>query len=411
MAGLSVKWGYWYGDRNLSIDLPHHWHCREYPLKDSRELSEQELEQKLLSPIAAPQLSELASGKRSAVIVSDDISRPTQAYRILPLVIEQIKQGGIPQQGIRILIAQGAHRAMTRLDHVKKFGKAIVSNYQINHHTPYENYCELGVSSRGTPIQINKLFMDAELRVTLGSILPHPLVNFGGGAKIIFPGIGGIDTLEKTHRPALHGITGGMKDVDSNLMRQEIEEIVKRVGLDFSMNVVVNSEGKTAGFFCGDFIAAHREGVKFLRSIYATEKPRKKLDIAVVNAYPCDTEFILAIKALNVFHQGCEDTVKKGGTIVLISASTEGKGVHYLSEKGMRVHVRYDADPRIREILAGRRLCIFSPNILKQDAHEYFPPEAELYSSWNSLKKRLEKVHGDNAEVGVFPCSTLQLME
>lgn len=411
MAGVSVKWEYWYGNRILDIDLPQHWPIRKYTMKDARELTEEELEQKLLSPIASSPLSDLAAGKRSAVIVSDDISRPTQAYKILPLVIKHLKRGGIPQECIRILIAQGAHRAMTRLDHVKKFGKAIASNYRINHHTPYENYYELGVSSRGTPIQINKIFMDAELRLTLGSILPHPLVNFGGGAKIVIPGIGGIDTLEKTHRPALHGITGGMKEIDSNLMRQEIEEIAKRVGLDFSMNVVVNSEGKTAGFFCGDFIAAHREGVKFVRSIYATEKPRKKLDIAVVNAYPCDTEFILAIKALNVFHQGCEDAVKKDGTIVLISASSEGKGVHYLSEKGMRVHVRYDADPRIRKILDGRRLFIFSKNVLKQDVEEYFPPGAELCTSWNSLKKSLEKMYGKNAEVGVFPCSTLQLMK
>jgi len=409
MNKIEVPWRCWYGNDKLELSFPERWNVNIYKMKDRPSISDEEIERTFFEPIGTECLSRLAKGKKSAVILVDDLSRPTQAYRIMPYLINQLREGGLGNTKISILMAIGAHRAMVRNDLIKKLGEKILRSFAVYNHFPYENIVDLGTSTRGIPIKINKVFMEADLKIAVGFLMPHPMTCFGGGAKIIAPGIAGIETLEQTHRPALLGISKRISSLEGNQIRADIEEIAKKAGLEFIVNAVGNSEGGIAGLFVGNPFEAYQEGINFAQEVYSTASPAENVDIGIFNAYPCDTEFIQASKGFNILREGYEDIVREEGAMVLIAASSEGRGVHYLGDKGMRLYQKLDVNPRMKRIFRNRRQIIFSPNITYADVLDYFPENTLLFEKWEKVIKELAKSYQSDSRVAVFPCSSLQI--
>ena len=156
-------------------------------------MREAEIKKAVRDPIGTKPLSELAAGKTTAAIVVDDLTRLTPADRIVPYVIDELKNAGISAGNIVILIALGAHRPLTRIDMIKKLGKTIVNTMNIQNHHPYENLVNLGNTESGTPVLVNKTYHEADLKIAVSGVIPHPLAGYGGGAKIILPGLCGIE--------------------------------------------------------------------------------------------------------------------------------------------------------------------------------------------------------------------------
>ena len=123
--------------------------------------------------------------------------------------------------------------------------------------------------------------------------MPHPYMGFSGGAKLVVPGLAGIETLRSNHLPAVTGISGGLGDPEVDA-RKDIEEIGLRVGLNFTCNVVVNSRRDIAGLFCGHPVISHRAAARFCQNVYATSVHNCPYDVLLLNAYPKDTELLQA---------------------------------------------------------------------------------------------------------------------
>ncbi len=249
----------------FELTFPDEWDLNVFPMNDGPAVEDESIREAFSNPIGTETLRNIAKGKKTAVIVVDDLSRPTPAYKILPLIAKELKEAGVKEKNISIIMGLGAHRPMLREDLINKLGRSIYDSFPVYNHHPFENLVDLGTSSRGTPIRINKLFMSAEVKIGMGCIMPHTYAGFGGGGKIVLPGISGIDTLKANHQSAIRGIKGGLGLTDGNEVRDDIEEIARKVGLDFIVNVVVNSKREVAGIFAGDIVAAHREGVKLAR--------------------------------------------------------------------------------------------------------------------------------------------------
>ena len=56
-----------------------------------------------------------------------------------------------------------------------------------------------GLSGAGKTT-ISEVVAQSEVKITLGSVIPHDAAGFGGGAKLIVPGVAGIATIAYTHR-------------------------------------------------------------------------------------------------------------------------------------------------------------------------------------------------------------------
>ena len=405
---VTIPWKAWYGDEQFELAFPSGWEVRLFPMQDGISIEEEGIRRALASPIASQPLSVIAKGKRKAVILVDDISRPTPVHKILPFVTDELKSAGITEKDIRIIMSLGAHRPMMREDLIKKLGENTWNSIEIHNHHPYENLEHLGTSTRGTPIYINKLFMDADVKIGIGCIVPHSYAGFGGGGKIVLPGIAGIETLEANHQPAAKGLKGGLGMVDGNEVREDIDEIAQKAGLHFIVNAVINSQRGLAGLFSGDVIKAHREGIKLAQCIYRTEVP-SDLDVAILNAYPKDTDLFQASLALYPYLSAKDSIVNKEGVIVITSASPEGGGFHSLEGFQMRLYGYHDQSLSTRKAIGDRTLCIFSPNVTSHEVSKYYSPSVLYFKEWEELIAYLKKRFSRRCKIGIFPCASVQL--
>lgn len=408
MALVSVPWKAWYGDEELKLTFPPDWEIGFFPMADGPDLGEMEIAKVFSSPVGTPRLSQLAKGNSRAVIVVDDTSRPTPASRILPSVMDELKRAGIKEDRVRIIMSLGAHRPMLREDLIKKLGDHIWNSVEIHNHYPNDNLEHLGTSSRGTPIYINKLFMDAEVKIGVGCIVPHYYAGFGGGGKIVMPGISGMQTLEANHQPAATGLKGGLGVVEGNEVREDIEEIAHKAGLQFIVNAVMTSRRGIAGLFTGDMVKAHRAGISLASRIYRTKVP-SDLDVGIFNAYPKDTEFFQASLAFDFILSSSNRIVKDGGVIVIMSASPEGGGYHSLEGYQMKLFGLHDKFPSIQRAIGHKTLCLFSPSLTITEVRKYYSPSVLFFDEWEELIDYFRRRLTGRVRVGIFPCASIQL--
>lgn len=265
-------------------------------------------------------LSSVKPTDRVLVIV-DDNSRTTPVADILPVILAQLRQAGVTEGAVTVLIALGTHRSLTDDELRQKVGPEAFGQYKVLNHTwdDPSSLCNLGATAAGTDIWINKLAVEADYIIGVGHIVPHRVAGFSGGGKIVQPGISGPLTTGQTHwLSAFHSAEEMLGNPD-NPVRREIEEVASRVGLKFIVNIVQDSAGKIAGVFAGDPILAHRAGCKFARSIYGV-KIEEKADIVIAEAYPAEIELWQATKAL----QAADVVVRPGGQIILLARCPEG---------------------------------------------------------------------------------------
>jgi len=271
-------------------------------------------------PIGGPSLGDLVHDVRHLMLVADDGTRPTPTDVILPILLDALNRAGLADSAITLVIALGTHRAMTPAEIVTKFGREAVARIHIVNHEPFDPdaLVDLGTTPGGVHVTVNRAVLDADLVIGIGSIVPHHIPGFSGGAKIIQPGVcgdrttGEVHLLSVRHRRSLLGVV-------ENRVREEMEAIAERAGLAAILNTVLNAEGRVVGAVYGDVKAAFRAGVALSRRIYGVPVPGLA-DIVVAGSHPCDSEFWQAHKTL----YSAELCVKQGGTIIIVTPCPEG---------------------------------------------------------------------------------------
>jgi len=401
---IELRWRSWHGDEPLSLEFSRQYEVAVYPPRDGPDIGEDGIRRAFAAPIGGPRIAEIARGKRSAIIVVDDIARPTPAARLVPSILAELGEGGIPDNKIKFLMALGCHRAMTCSEMVRKLGEDVVRTYRVLNHTPYENLVRLGETSRGTPVDVNGHYAEAEVRIGIGQISPHSGPGWSGGAKVVMPGVAGIETIITNHKPGR--LKGALVAIDGNERRADIEEVARLAGLDAIVNVVVNSRRGIAGLFIGDVVAAHREGVRRAWEVMSTPLPSEPVDIGVFNQYPKDTEFMHLGHALHVVNSAPRPIVKRGGTMVILSASSDGFGFHSLEAPGMR-HGPTGPHPMFDPY----RVVVMCPNINRAQLPPSLPETTRLVPDWESVVATLNEYHPRGGMVAVFPCGAIQVAE
>ena len=284
-------------------------------------LSNDEIANTIQNPLGTSPLSEMAKGCKNVLIITDDYTRQTPLSRILPLVIDELKAAGISDAGIQFLIGLGSHRPMNREELKEKFGDSIVERYKITNHSwkNSNSLISLGKFDLGYEVIINKLVQNADLLITVGSIVPHATTGFSGGGKSILPGICGERTVEDTHWKALDYSMREILGLLNNPIRDAINSICRRVNLNMIINTVLFNGNKIYGVAAGDFELAFKKGVGLCREIFEVQVP-EKAEIVIAEAYPSDINLRQAIKAICAADLVCDD----GGVIILPAECIEG---------------------------------------------------------------------------------------
>ena len=274
--------------------------------------------QAVRAPVGSPPLRELVEPGQRVVVIVDDNTRPTPQHQVLPALLREIEDAAGVQ--IEILIACGTHRPMTLPEIDAKVGSQVACSYPvINHQWADEaELVDLGTTPKGTPIQVNRRVVEADLVVAVGGTVPHCLAGWAGGAKIIQPGVCGHETTNATHALNMVSPFPHLGRLD-NPMRQEIDEIVKRVNLHFMINCVLDRHARIVNIVAGEPHASHRRSVELARAVWEVPVPGLG-DIVVVSSYPADMDYWQGIKGLFA----AELIVKRGGDIILATPCPEG---------------------------------------------------------------------------------------
>lgn len=407
---VEMTWKSWYGNKKLALSLPKKWKTTTVNIKEAPCVSQKDIECSILHPVGTKKISQLAKGKRKVCIAIDDLTRPTETYRILPYVLAELEKASVPKENIFILVSLGTHRPLTRDDLIKKVGLSVVETIKIYNHNCYQNCKYIGKTSYGTPLYINKFFLESDFRISIGTLTPHPYAGFTGGGKIILPGLAGIQTITLNHKPTNTCLAGRIGQIKGNTRRLEIEETAKKLHLDFIINTINNSKGKTAGIFSGEPLKTYKKAVDFALKIYQC-KPPYNADIGIFNAFPKDGWLLMALNALNIWstREKSREIVRPGGAIVIIIAAPEGCGEHGLTGKGMKLHIQRDKHGSFKDILKERKLIFFSPNLIYSDIADHYPPDVLLFNTWEGTLNELRKTFPEKSKVSIFPCGPLQM--
>ncbi len=293
----------WYGDEALTLNFPTSWEVEVLGPKDAPVLSDAHIEKAFAEPISTPRISELAKGKKSAAIVVDDLSRPTPAAKVVPVLLRELVSAGVPKSEIRFVVGGGSHRPLTDEEIAKKIGADIAAAYEATSHDFMGGDLRpLGNLDNGTPLYFNRVVADADFKICVGGIYPHGSVGFGGGAKLIVPGIAGFATMFYFHTFSASRGHAVIERQGGELDHRDVAEQAAGVlGLDVIVNAVLNSRREICGLFVGDYVKAHRKAAHFALDTYGTEIPetsRKETDLVVLNCYPLDSDPIQTGKAL-----------------------------------------------------------------------------------------------------------------
>lgn len=371
-----------------------------------------EVQHALQNPIGAPRLREAARGVRSVVIAADDMTRMTPVGILIEALLGELNQAGVSDEQVTILIALGTHRMMTNAEILDHFGAEVVRRVRVVNHEWQDsaNLIPLGTTANSTPVSVNRLALEADLLLGVGSVVPHHIPGYSGGAKIIQPGITGPETTGATHFLSTRSERSYLGRAE-NPVREEIERIAVRIGLRAILNVVLDPSGRLVRAYYGDPVAAHRAAVVDSRKVYGVALPGLA-DIVIAGSHPCDIEFWQAHKAL----YPAEIAVKHGGTIILVTPAPEGVSV---SHQDILEYTIFDPERIERLILDGKipdmvsgalalawskvrqhaRISLVSGGIRVEDAL------AMGFSQFLTVGMALQeafKVHGDQATVTVL---------
>jgi len=307
-----------YGPEVIELDIPERSLCFDLNPHLVKGVSDEgvEIRRAIREPIGEATLHQLVSSNSNVIIIADDNTRPTPVNRILPIVLEELNTAGVADRQIKLLIALGTHRAMTQAEIEDKFGGEVLSRISVLQHDCMRDLIDYGVTEHGTRIQINRWVSEADIRIEVGHIVPHHPTGWGGGAKMILPGVAGQETTAQMH--LLGSREPRLGEVETSC-RQEMEDIAAKIGTHFLINSILNREQEIVRVVAGDIVEAHRAGVKIAKQVWGAEF-EQKANLVISSTYPVDFDLFQADKGIFA----AELATVPGGEIVLVSPCYEG---------------------------------------------------------------------------------------
>ncbi|MCX6012468.1 MAG: lactate racemase domain-containing protein [Chloroflexi bacterium] len=400
----------WEERRYLELPVPDEWDIEVCNIAGYNRpaMTENQIEQVIKSPLGIPPIRELAKGKKEVVILFDDTSRGTRPSNIIPFILKELAAAGIQDKNIRFICALGAHTPLDRKGIVAKLGEDIVRKYAIYNHNAFDNCILAGTTTYGTKVFVNAEYMQCDLRIAIASMVPHPFTVFGGGAKIILPGITSIETMMANHSLPL--TPEERKNYDINSRRLDIEQAATFAGLNVLVECILNMWGDTVSLYAGAPVPVRKAAITESKKNYLSTRTKEK-DIVILNAYHKASEAQVGMRI------GADSVKKTGGDLVLIANAPTGQVQHYLMGSWGNLDER-----QYRNFKVARNKEPLPSNINHLIRYDEYPmldsltsmqPEEKIFrvSKWEDAMMILHKAHPGKATVAVYPNADTTYLE
>lgn len=318
----------------LPVSDPVWIHAQTTPARPAHELLQKSLE----APVGSPRLCELARGKRTAAIMIPGKARRAGTAEYVTALVDELVAGGIPEAGIEVYLADGTHSQVVDEDVEFLLGSELVARVRCRGHDCHDEgiLVDLGTTSTGNRVLMNRDVMQADLKVLTGRIVPHYFAGYAGGRKALIPGVAGFETIVGNHRLTIAPAGGLHPDaricnLDTNPIHLDMLEAARMVGADYCLNTILDEDQGWVQVVSGAMEAAHAEGCRLADEMLRVDVGAP-LDAVITSAGgdPYDMNFMQSLKApFNVL-----GAVRPGGAILWVARCGGGvrKGFqHWLS--------------------------------------------------------------------------------
>jgi nickel-dependent lactate racemase len=240
----------------------------------------------LSKPTGAPPFQDLLSRAHDIAIIVDDLTRPTPAAEILKVLLSQLSDSGFSRNHITIVMAIGTHEVMEREALETKLGKSVATTYKVVQHNAWQNnLVPIRIPGDEKMVRINPEVAHADLRLGISSILPHPMAGYGGGPKIVMPGVCNFEYIRDHHTKHVIHPRSALGVTKDNPFHEGCVRAARAIGLNFSINCVYNQKGEVIRIIGGSLETAFAEAVKVC-SEKLGHKFEEKVDVTITSTYP-----------------------------------------------------------------------------------------------------------------------------
>jgi nickel-dependent lactate racemase len=428
----------WYGDSALSLDFPTSWTVLTVWPETPPPLDEEALQKALANPVRQPRLADLATGKAKPIVIVDDLTRPTPAADVVPLILRELEVAGLAAERVSFIVGTGTHGPADHRSVVKKIGPEAAARVRIVPHDHRRNVVAVGRTSFGTRVFVNREVADSDLVLGIGGVYPQHSTGFGGGSKLAL-GVCGFRTIRDLHYR--HPSMGGSYETENDF-RRDLDEVSALIGLQTSISIHVDENRRIVRLVSGDHRAYYRDAVEFARRAYAAPPPGDA-DIVIANSYPIDVSltFMRSKGIIPLLH------ARPGASRVIVAACPEGVGHHGLfpfidpPRFTRERHVLRVIRARPAEVpgkvlsrargkvvkLASRRspetrrggstsrensIWLYVPGSSPSELPDTIPGMKPVYS-WTRVLEKIasEQTGRDSLKAIVYPCAPLQVLE
>jgi nickel-dependent lactate racemase len=319
------------GKNELVIDLPSNWEVFDVPMPDETPLAnpEEKIRQLLKQPKDSPSISEIVKPTDFIAICVTDVTRPSPDFIILPCLLEELENAGVPRHNVNIIVGTGSHRAVTFAEMKAKFGYNAASNYRITNHDCRDsnNLADLGPTSSGVPRIVNSILTKVNHIFAIGVTELHQYAGYSGGAKTIAIGCAGEETITYTHSSAFLEKSGPIPGkIENNLFQKTLWDIVEPLPFRFLINTILNEKGEILHVEAGKPKPVYESILSKAKDLFECSVD-KGYDIAYLGVpWPKDQNLYQATRAATYQALSEKPALKKGAIINIFCECPEGTG-------------------------------------------------------------------------------------
>ena len=410
------------GDIEERLDFPKAWSIQTVEMTGAKSpvLTPAQILDRIQNPIGTKQLRDIAAGKKTAVILFDDLTRPTPANTVVTHLINELNAAGIDDDHILLYAAFGTHELLTLPDVRKKLGDEAVSRCAWMNHDIMHNFVDVGRTSYINRIEVSAYYWNCDVKVAISGVKAHITAGYGGGAKIILPGVSSFNTIYYNHgvvsvfkrnddREVGYGNpTVGPGRIFGNDMRTDMIEAARLAKLDFTVQIVYNGKRQPVAIYAGDVEQAHVEACRYANKHYqnAVQVGGGAGDVVVLNRYPM-------VKQGSIVGPGS----KAGGTLVYLMQNPEMLSPHHF----LKQHRWFRGDQAswwdtfyednlTKSYLDNLGQIIYVSQYLnKRDLiNDGRRKNIKFTQNWDEALKLLEAAHKGTTKVVVYPYYPIQ---
>jgi nickel-dependent lactate racemase len=322
-ASLELHTAAWYGDRALNLELPSTWDVSVFRPNTGPALTDDELWTRLDAPVDERPIRERCSASTQPLIIVDDLNRPTPAWRILPLIVRQFTEAGVPKRNITILVGPGTHAPPSPEAVAKKVGADMIRDCRVRGHDSRSPVVKIGQTSFGTPVLVPSEVVTSNFVVGVGGVYPNHTAGFGGGAKAAL-GILGFRSIAALHFG--HRSAGWGSESNDSTFRQDLGEIAQLIGLRTAVLVATDANRQIVDLACGAVDSLYPPFLASAKQAFRAPRPDESVNVVVSNTYPGDLSltFVQMKGLVPLAH------APAGASRIVIGSCSEGLGFHGL---------------------------------------------------------------------------------